>query len=104
MAHRFAERFHQAVAEHAFESGGHSACLTVSLGVATYPFHAEVTSPELLVYLADQALLEAKAAGRNRIMAWHDLSLEQRATIRRRLSSKPYVLEQEIASEMSCAT
>jgi len=89
MARVFAERFHEAVARRAFRTAGNEARLTVSVGLATYPHHAEVTSPEMLVYLADQALLQAKASGRNTIVAWHDLDIEQRAMIRRRLAGAP---------------
>ena len=77
------------MAERTFENGSHSVDLTISLGLATYPLDAEVTSPEILVYLADQALLQAKASGRNAIVAWHEMDLEQRAKIRQQLTGRP---------------
>jgi diguanylate cyclase (GGDEF)-like protein len=85
MAHVFAKRFNQAIARQAFKHSGHSVQTTVSLGIATYPHDAEITSPEMLVYLADQALLEAKSSGRDRIVAWDSIDIEQRAIIRRQL-------------------
>ena len=85
MAKVFAERFHQAVAKRLFKNAASSAKLTVSVGLATYPEDAEITGPEMLVYLADQALLEAKAAGRNTIVAWNAVDIEKRAIIRRQL-------------------
>lgn len=89
MARIFAERFHAAVAETTFCNAAHRVQATVSIGVATYPEHAEITSPEMLVYLADQALLEAKATGRNKIVAWDEIEIERRAMIRRRLAQTP---------------
>jgi len=89
MARVFAERFHEAVGRRTFQNATNKATLSVSIGLATYPHHAEITSPEMLVYLADQALLQAKASGRDGIIAWHDLDVEQRAMIRRRLSGAP---------------
>ena len=86
MARVFAERFHQAVAKRYFKNAQHGVRLSVSIGVATYPQDAEITGPEVLVYLADQALLQAKASGRDAILAWHDMDVEQRAIIRRRLT------------------
>jgi len=88
MVRAFAERFHQAVTERTFENGSHRVNLAISLGLATYPLDAEVTSPEVLVYLADQGLLHAKASGRNKIVAWHEMDLEQRAKIRQQLTGR----------------
>ncbi len=82
----FAERFRAAVAGRAFDNGHHKVNLTVSLGLSTYPLDAEITSPEILVYLADQALLQSKSAGRNRLISWHMMDIEQRAKIRRQLA------------------
>ncbi len=88
MARAFADRFHKAVAERSFEKGAHCVDLTISVGVATYPLDAEATSPEVLVYLADQALLQAKATGRNKVVAWHELDLDMRAQVRQQLSGR----------------
>lgn len=86
MAGVFAERFHKAVAQRDFHNDAHSVKMTVSIGLATYPHDAEITRPETLVYLADQALLHAKASGRNAIVAWDQMDIERRAIIRRRLT------------------
>lgn len=88
MAQAFADRFHKAVAERCFENGSNCVDLTISVGVATYPLDAEATSPEVLVYLADQALLQAKALGRNRVVAWHQLDVELRAQVRQQLTGR----------------
>jgi len=86
MVRAFAERFHKAVGERTFENGSHVINLTISLGLATYPLDAEVTSPEVLVYLADQALLQAKTSGRDTVVSWHEMDLEHRAMIRQQLT------------------
>mgnify|MGYP000866848321 CR=1 FL=1 len=88
MARAFADRFNRAVAERCFEKGASCVDLTISVGVATYPLDAEATSPEVLVYLADQALLQAKATGRNKVVAWHELDLDLRAQVRQQLSGR----------------
>ncbi len=65
-AMNIAERLCAAVERQAFEVGdGKTIVITVSIGVATYPQHAN--SPEGLVEAADAALYAAKRDGRNRI-------------------------------------
>lgn len=66
---RLAESFREAVANHVFPNGAAqpSGALTISGGVATFPQDA-VTEIDLVRH-ADQALYEAKAAGRNRIVS-----------------------------------
>ena len=63
-----AERLRAAVAEMSFRRLAPAAPdrLTISIGVATYPSHAR-TVPELL-RCADEALYQAKALGRNRVV------------------------------------
>jgi len=56
--------------------------LTLSLGTATYPEDPEVVSPEMLVFLADQALYQTKRRGRNGVTSWHEVEPEARAAVR----------------------
>ncbi len=95
MARAFADRLGAAVRARTFEHGAHSAQITASIGLATYPLDAEITAPEILVYLADQALLQAKNSGRDRIVAWHEMDLEQRVKIRQQLTGA------ELAADLS---
>jgi len=62
-----AERLLEEVREHRFsmQDGQTIGRITISLGVATYPHHAD--SPKALVDAADRALLRAKGAGKNRL-------------------------------------
>jgi len=47
--------------------------LTVSIGAAIYPVDAE--SDNMVLKLADEALYDAKAHGRNRFVCWRDISV-----------------------------
>lgn len=62
-----AEKIREAIAEYEFADadGERRACLTVSLGLATYPMHAK--DKETLLRTADDALYQAKAGGKNRV-------------------------------------
>lgn len=63
-----ARRVVSTVAEARFEFAGHSVSVTVSVGYASFPEHAnDATS---LVAAADEAMYCAKAAGRNRWVAY----------------------------------
>jgi len=73
-----ARRISRAIAEHRFVVDGvrdaatdlpQEIGITCSCGVASFP-GPEVTSPELLVKRADEALFRAKDAGRNRVWAF----------------------------------
>jgi diguanylate cyclase (GGDEF)-like protein len=68
-AGRFAHRIRKEVAAHRFAAYGHRLRITVSGGWACYPSNPEIDSPEMFVYLTDQALLVAKESGRNRVVA-----------------------------------
>jgi diguanylate cyclase (GGDEF)-like protein len=58
------ERIRKNIEGHLFENNGKSLYrVTVSIGVASYPFDAR--DQKVLIQLADQALYEAKKAGRN---------------------------------------
>jgi diguanylate cyclase (GGDEF)-like protein len=63
----FAERVRSAVAETSLDENGGR--LTVSIGVTVRL--SDDGSPDTLIAEADQALFEAKAAGRNRVVAHH---------------------------------
>jgi diguanylate cyclase (GGDEF)-like protein len=59
-----AERLRTLVESHAFEAAGERAHITLSIGVASF-FPEQVGTGDELVRAADDALLRAKAAGRN---------------------------------------
>jgi diguanylate cyclase (GGDEF)-like protein len=65
-ARMVAGRLHEALGKHVFlEAAGIKARLTVSIGIAGFPGHAQ--TKEDLIRKADEAMYQAKAAGRNRI-------------------------------------
>ncbi len=68
MAALVAERILAAVREFVFLGEDLRARLTVSAGVATYPSHPEIDSPDALVRAADRALYRAKEQGKNRVV------------------------------------
>ena len=82
-AARFAERIREEVYARKFTVYGQDIHVTISIGVATFPADAEITSAEMLVYFADQALLTAKDTGRDRVVAVRDLAMEVRQRLRR---------------------
>jgi len=71
--------------KHTFQMQESAVPIRLSIGTATYPDDPEVTSPELLVFLADQALYQSKRQGRASATAWHDIDPEARAAIRQTL-------------------
>lgn len=73
----FVERVRREVARRHFDIGRDEPLrMTLSAGVATYP-HELVDSIETLVRLADEALYTAKAAGRNRVVRFDEMSVLQ---------------------------
>lgn len=64
-----AEQVRQKVEECEFEAEGHALNVTISIGVATL-LPEEDFDPRDLIGWADQALYEAKASGRNRVIQW----------------------------------
>ena len=63
MAAREAERIRKAVESHSFLVDGHDLKLTVSIGLAEYPGHAQTA--EGLIQIADQAMYHGKRKSRN---------------------------------------
>lgn len=63
-----AQRIRMAIGEHAFDIGGRSISVTVSIGLCA-PSQKEDLDPETIVGCADSALAAAKAAGKNRVCA-----------------------------------
>lgn len=61
-----AETVRNRVEQAVIAAGGHTVCLTVSIGLAVYPAHGEREGE--LLRAADAALYRAKADGRNRIV------------------------------------
>ncbi len=79
----FAERIREEVYGRQFLVYDQDIHVTISIGVATFPEDAEITDPELVVYFSDQALLAAKDQGRDRVVAFHELSRSVRRRLRR---------------------
>jgi len=72
----FVERVRREVARTPFQIGREEPLhMTISAGIATYP-HESIHDPETLVRFADEALYAAKAAGRNRVVRFDELSAE----------------------------
>ena len=82
-AARFAERIRKEVYLRKFTVYAKDIHVTISIGSATYPADAEITSEEMLVYFADQALLLAKEQGRDRVVAVREMPTEVRRRMRR---------------------
>jgi len=93
----FAERIRKEVANRKFIAYGQTIHVTTSLGVATYPNDAEITSHDILVYLADQALLLAKETGRDRVTALSEVPMPTRNRWRRRYEQMG-LTKQEVVS------
>jgi diguanylate cyclase (GGDEF)-like protein len=59
------ERIREAISQHPFPGFPDHRKVTISLGIAVYPFHAK--DEESLIGLADKALYSAKGGGKNRV-------------------------------------
>jgi two-component system, cell cycle response regulator len=68
-AQAVAERIRQAVASRQFSVDGQVIPVAISAGVASIP-DPRITDSQALVAAADQALYDAKRAGRNRVCVW----------------------------------
>jgi two-component system cell cycle response regulator len=66
---QLAERIRNGISRREFDLRAGTMRLTVSGGVVGYP-EAGVVTPEDLIDRADQALYQAKAAGRNRVLCY----------------------------------
>ncbi|MCP4374624.1 MAG: diguanylate cyclase [bacterium] len=89
----FAERIRKEVSARKFRVFGNDIHVTVSLGQATFPENAEVTTSGMLAYFADQALLLAKDTGRDRVIKFSDIPRE----IRLRMRQQQLVGEGEVS-------
>ncbi len=97
-----AERILKEVRQRQFIVYGCEIHVTVSIGSATYPADADTTEPDMLEYFADQALLEAKESGRDRVVAVHELSREARRRIRRQYQeARDSIVQMDVNSEPS---
>jgi len=65
-AYQVAERIRREVENHVFKLPTAEVKVTVSLGVASYPHHG-VTSKDMLIECADDAMYKAKRMGRNKV-------------------------------------
>jgi len=89
-ARRFAERIRREARQRKFIVFGQQIHVTTSIGVGSYPQDAEITEAHMLTYCADQALLAAKALGRDRVVAFAELDADIRRALRRQyLTSRP---------------
>ena len=93
-AARFAERIRSQVQQRDFVISDRIIRITVSVGCATYPADAEITSADMHVYYADQALLQAKDLGRNRVVAVSELSPAERRRVRRQYRAVQSAMEE----------
>jgi len=79
--------------------GAESLCVSASIGVTFYPQHDESVEPDQLIRQADQAMYQAKQAGKNRYQAFdaeHERAVRGRNDVLNRielaLASKEFVL------------
>jgi two-component system cell cycle response regulator len=69
-AHRIAERIRRYISGSPFRVQGGAELLTVTISIGVAVMLGEGDTPEALLKRADEALYEAKAAGRNRVVGW----------------------------------
>lgn len=69
-----ADEIRKRCAEFFINNDSETLAITISLGVATYPYHGQ--DIEEVIANADKALYRSKAAGRNRVTAWWEGSRE----------------------------
>ncbi len=78
-----ATRIRREVASRHFSVYGKTIRITISIGTASIPADAELCEPQMMLYFADQALLQAKESGRDRVVAVHDFDPAARSRLRR---------------------
>ncbi|MHC4564093.1 MAG: GGDEF domain-containing response regulator [Planctomycetota bacterium] len=91
----FAERIRTEVSRRKFIVYGDEIHVTTSTGSASFPADAHITIAQMLVYFADQALLEAKEAGRDRVVSFGGLPEQVRVRIWRQYASTPIAVKIE---------
>ncbi len=69
-AERIAERIRRYISGSPFRLSRGAELLTVTISVGVAVMNGPDDSPEALLKRADEALYEAKAAGRNRVISW----------------------------------
>ena len=95
-ARGLAQRIRQTAARHCFAAFGQEIRITVSVGMCSYPQDAEVATPQMLLYFADQALLRAKQLGRDRSVGFDQFSADNRRQLRQRHLSRPSTMSPEL--------
>jgi two-component system, cell cycle response regulator len=90
-ADHFARRIRQTVATHPFVIGPTKIKVTCSIGLACFGSgnDTDATSPQRLMYFADQALLAAKKAGRNCVVHWFEMDAAVKARLREQVAESP---------------
>ena len=78
----FAQRIRRTVADHRFLTGSTEIGITCSVGLACFGCDADVTSPQHLIYYADQALLAAKQSGRDCVVHWFEMDSAVKTRLR----------------------
>jgi len=95
-ARRFADRIRREVYSRHFIVFGSDIHVTVSVGLASFPANTEITEAEMLVYFADQALLSAKRAGRDRVVSVCDMDTRTRRMLRCQYHDCQYAQEEDV--------
>jgi len=98
-AAQFAGRIRTEIYDRKFIVYGQTIHITASIGSATFPSDAPIPEMDMLVYLADQALLIAKDTGRDRVVAVEELAASVRERLRRQYEAEP--VGEEVASCLS---
>ena len=94
-----AEKLRAAIAALPFEAAGKSFSVTASFGVAS--LDRQMGNVEALLERADGVLYGAKAAGRNRVLAWEQPEVEK-PTIRRRVLKAGRISFNDKRSSIDC--